>query len=115
MKLSKIINSKKLSSAKKLAEIDKVVQKCRKAYGNEETEIDSPEIPTSEGTTPLEFLSDDDKVAVASQCITAIRNEAIETVKRNPLAILDSEVIGLISCSPLLVNLNAKNSASEIL
>ena len=115
MKLSKILNSKKLSSAKKLVEIDRVVQKCRKAYGNEEVEIDSPEIPTSEGIVPLEFLSDDDKIAVASQCIIAIRNEAIETVKRNPLAVLDSEVIGLIACSPLLTSLNSKNSASEIL
>jgi hypothetical protein len=115
MKLSKIINSKKLSAAKKLAEINKVVQKCRVAYGNEDVEIESPEVSTSEGMVPLEFLSDDDKVAIASQCIILIRNEAIENTKRNPLAVLDSEVMGLISCSPLLVNLNSKNSASEIL
>jgi len=115
MKLSKILNNKKMSSAKKLAKITETVKSCRKKYGNTDLEVEAPEVNTINGVESMDYLSDDDKLALAGSCITQIRHEAIEEVKTNPLAILDEEVIALIATSPVLTNLSSTNSASDIL
>ena len=115
MGLSKILNNKKLESDEKLAKIVKIVQTAQENYGNEDHEADAPEVPTTDGMVSMDYLSDDDKLAIAAQCITDIRNTAIEEVKCNPLAILDAEVTALIATSPVLTNLASKSSASDIL
>ena len=104
-----------MSSAKKLAKITETVTILRELYGNQDVEVEAPEIPTSEGMVSMDYLSDDDKLAVAARFITDIRNESIERVKANPLTILDNEVVSLIATSPVLTNLDSTNTASEIL
>ena len=104
-----------MSSAKKLAKITETVKSCRKKYGNTDLEVEAPEVNTINGVESMDYLSDDDKLALADSCITQIRHEAIEEVKTNPLAILDEEVIALIATSPVLTNLSSTNSASDIL
>ena len=115
MNLTKILNHPKMSPAKKLAKITETVQQIRNIYGNTDIEVEAPEVPTINGSESMDYLSDNDKLVLATQCITQIRHEAIELAKSNPLVVLDNEVISLIATSAILTNLASTNTASDIL
>jgi len=112
--LTQIINDDKTEAAAKLPAISRIVSKARKAYGNSDVEIDIPEINTCEGKTGLQYLTAEDKVAVAANEISAIRVCAIEATKATDGAVLDREIERLLAVNPVLVNLETESGSDYI-
>lgn len=107
MGLQEILNNEKLSDAKKVKAIAKVVAAAREAYGNEDADITAPEINTINGLEDLNMLCNESKLAIAESEITNIRVVAVEYTKAFEGAVLDKKVEELIAISPVLANITA--------
>lgn len=113
MTLTQILNSKK-KAAKKLEMVAEVVAKARKKYGNTDEEITSPEVNTTEGMTDLAYLTDADKVVMASKEINSIRVKAIESTKVTEGTVLDREIERLLAINPVLANLDSTSGSEYV-
>ena len=113
MTLTQILNSKK-KAPKKLEMVAEVVAKARKKYGNTDEEITSPEVNTTEGMTDLAYLTDVDKVAMATKEINSIRVKAIESTKVTEGTILDREIERLLAINPVLTNLDSASGSEYV-
>lgn len=113
MTLTQILNSKK-KVAKKLEMVAEVVAKARKKYGNTDEEITSPEVNTTEGMTDLAYLTDADKVVMASKEINSIRVKAIESTKVTEGTVLDREIERLLAINPVLANLDSTSGSEYV-
>lgn len=114
MTFTQILNNEGLTASEKIAKLSSLTTKAREAYGNQETEIAVPDVPTTEGIVSIKYLSDEDKVSLASCQIRNIANEAIATTECEEGAVLDREIERLVAKNPVLVNLLAKSESSYI-
>jgi len=73
MTLTQVLADESTTASEKLTAVAEIVAKARKAYGNEDLEITSPEVQTTEGFQPLVQVSDKDKVALVSQEVKRIK------------------------------------------
>lgn len=116
LNLTQIINAdeKTMDASAKLTAISKKIEGARKAYGNTEAVIKTPQVTTCDGLVDIAYLSDSDKVALAGQEIRTIRMKAIEAVKATDGAVLDREIERLLAVNSVLVNLTATSDSDYI-
>lgn len=108
MNMLEILNNedKKVTNVQKLEKIGTIVASARKAYGNEDAKIDSPDIETVDGLTPLVHLSPKAKVDLAKRAVTSVKMAAVEAQKRNSAVNINKKIEELIATSPILVNIS---------
>ena len=112
--LTEIINNKDAKADAKLEAINDIVTNIRAKYGNTDVIVDTPEVNTTDGVVGLQYLSDEDKVAVAANVIADIRIIAIEDTKQSELIKLDKRIEELVATSNILVTLSAKSESEYI-
>ena len=105
MKINKILLKEDMADNVKVQAIAKIVSDVRAKYGNEDKEIDTPEVSTVDGIVDMKYLSDESKLALADSEFTNIKLLAIEFCKSFDGAILDRKVEELLAISPIMANL----------
>ena len=111
MKLLKKLGNEELSTTAKLETIKKFVAKVRKAYGNEDVEIDAVKVRTADGFVPLSLLTDGEKVAVATSNIKAVVANATIVTESTQGSKFDRVIEGMVAVDPILCNLDAESDS----
>ena len=107
MTISEILSqsNKKLNPAAKLKQIKQVVKSARKVYGNKHITIPTQSTNSCNGITPIEYLTDKDKLALISTVTASIRIQAIEATQATEGTLFEQEVIKLIATNSILCNI----------
>jgi len=107
MKILKYLGNEETTATKKLDKIKKFVAKVRETYGNTDVEIDPIKVQTTEGYVPLSLLTDEEKVAVATQQIkTAVATATVVTEEAQGSK-FDRVLEAQVAINPILCNLDA--------
>ena len=108
MSITKILATPvaELSHADKILQVATIVAAARKAYGNTDKKIDSPQIPTSEGVMSLEYVSDETKVYLIGKEIRQIRMAVMEAEKTQPGVNPNKLVESMMATSGILANIS---------
>lgn len=108
MNMLEILNNdpKTMSSNDKLEKVGVIIASARKAYGNEGVSIESPDIETINGLSPLVHLSSDAKVGLAISVLNEIKMEAVEATRRQEGVNINKKIEELIATSDILVNIS---------
>ena len=118
MKMNDILKTQEgadaLTPAEQVEKIAEFTAAMRAKYGNDDAEISTPEIHTTDGLQDMEFLSDESKVAIARSEWENIKSIAIEFTKSFEGAKLDKKIEELVAISPILANIN-RQAESEYL
>lgn len=107
MSLTKILNKKDANPEEVLEAVAEIVAKARKAYGNEDSEIEVPTVQTPYGVMPFVHLEDDSKVVMLRATVQDIKAKAVEFLGQNPAGNMNKKVEELIACNPMLTNVDA--------
>lgn len=104
-------DSKKMTASLKLKAVRNLVKDVRATYGNEEAEITSVKVNSSEGLVSVGLLTNDEKVAVATQVIKKCISQATVIAENTEGAIFDRAFESLVAVHPVLTNLNEKSDS----
>ena len=118
MTLTQILNRENKtaeSKAEALTAITAIITKARAAYGNTDVEVATPgSVNTCDGHMDMQYLTDGDKLALASNEIRKIRTKAIEITTCTTGAVLDKEIERLLAVNPILNSLQATSGSEYI-
>lgn len=106
MSITKILSDEKTSATEKLEKIVEVVAAARKAYGNEDAEIESPMVNTVHGQMRFNHLEDDSKVEVIRGTVSRLKVEAVEFAEQTPGGNVNKKIEELLATSPIMANVS---------
>lgn len=105
MSITKALNQKDVAADVKLTTVAEIVAGARKAYGNEEAEIKSPLVNTTNGSMEFEHLDDESKVKLLKSEVGRVKAQAIENARNNEGVKIDKEIEKLVATNPLFTNI----------
>ncbi len=114
MTISTILDNTETSAAEKIAQLSKVVDKAKEAYGNTGIEITAPKVNSSEGYVDMKFMSAEDKIVIASIAIREITMEVAAITDIVEGVVFDSEIERAFAMSSILSNLTATQDSKYL-
>jgi len=111
MKILETLHNEDTKPAEKLAAVTKMVDGIRSKYGNEDVEITKVKIPTANGAVDVGLLTTAEKVAVATQAITAGIQYATAEAEACDGVVFDREFEAYVATSPVLTNINTTSDS----
>ena len=111
MEIIETLNNEELSNKEKLKAVKDLVKEVRKTYGNDDLDITTVKVHTTEGLTPLSLLTNDEKVAVASQELKRIITRATAVTEATEGALFDRSFEAFVAVNPILCNINEKSTS----
>ena len=111
MKILEKLNNEETTATDKLAEITRLVIDVRTRYGNENIEIQTPKVPTTEGMSAINLLTKEEKVAVATSQIKEVIQMASAVSENTEGTLFDRVFEGFIAVNPILCNLNQESDS----
>lgn len=107
MSITKILSDKDLDASEKLAQVATLVGAAREAYGNSDSEIESPKVTTTNGEMSFVHLDDESKVAVLKTAVAKLKVKAVEVAEQTPGTNINKEIERLLATHPMFVNISA--------
>ena len=104
MSLTKILSEKKADAEDQLLRVAEIVSSARKAYGNEEAEIEAPMVATTHGTMSFVHLDAESRVETLRGQVGLIKAAAVEFVECNPGASMDKQIEELLAINPFFTS-----------
>lgn len=96
----------------KLKAVAKLVDAVRAVYGNEDAEITAVKVNSAEGMVSVGLLTNDEKVAVATQAIKKCISQATVVAENTEGGVFDRAFEAAVATHPLLVNLDEKSDSA---
>ena len=112
MKILNTLADSEVSSNDKLKALTKLVAKVREIYGNGDVEISMTKVQTADGYVTIALLSNDERVAVATNKLKEIIAMSTAIVENTEGALFDRVFEGFVSVDPVLANLTAKSDSA---
>jgi len=107
MSITKILAEKDVDSGEKLTNVAVIVSAARKAYGNEDAEVASPKVSTTNGSMSFIHLDDDSKVSLLQAEVARVKSQAVEYVEHTEGADLNRKIEELIAINGMFTNIDA--------
>ena len=112
MKILNTLNNEELSTVEKLEAVKTLVTTVRTKYGNIDKTIEPVKVGTTQGMVPISLLTNDEKVAVATNEIKEIISMTTAVVENTEGTVFDRVLEGFIAVNPILVNLDMESDSS---
>lgn len=103
MTLTEILD-KKSTTEEKLEEVKKLVDKTRKSYGNEDSTIEVPVVPTVSGVTPFNMLEANSQLHFVTKAVNDMKMMAMEAENDIKGLNVEKYVEMLIATDPTLAS-----------
>ena len=110
MKILEILASEDTAKTK-LKAVRTLVKSVREVYGNSDTEITSVKVNSVDGWVSIGLLTNDDKVAVATQAIKTCISQATVVAENVEGSVFDRAFEAAVAVHPVLTNLNEKSDS----
>ena len=111
MKIIEVLNNEEIAGKEKLKSVKSLVKVCREAYGNEDVEVPSVKVQTTEGNVSIDLLSTDEKVAVATNEIRRCIANATAVAENVDGAVWDRAFEFAVSTNNILANIGMKSKS----
>ena len=106
MNLTELFSNEEMTAAAKLEGIAEVVASAKKAYGNEDSEIGEPAIPSTDGFTAISMISPEGKVELAKAEVACIKANAYEDSQTDGV-VFNKRIEEYLAISPVLTHITA--------
>lgn len=104
MSLTKILTEKDANAEDQLDRVQDVVGSARKAYGNEETDIEAPMCNTTEGVMSFVHLEAASQVELLRKQVSLIKAQAVEFVENNEGSSMNKKIEELLAINAYFAN-----------
>lgn len=108
MSITKILAQKDVEAADKLAQVQEIVAKARKAYGNTDAEIKDVKVDTVYGYMNFSNLEAESQVELLRNEAMKIKAQATQYVENNEGTVIGQKVTELLAVNPLFNNVSAE-------
>lgn len=107
MSITKILTKKDADAEGQVTAVADIVSAARKAYGNEDTVIESPMVDTPHGAMNFVHLEAESQVQYLREVVASIKAQAVEFVELNEGANLNKKVEELLAINPFFASVGS--------